>query len=235
MYRHEGSGEKTDPARDRSLHLNDAEFRDRISTIESFKSEHKNRPGILSLEQVNHAVDKQTILEHTRRVLLHLRTENFRDIKLEGTTVNLPELMRMVSLYHDFDKAPSPEDKSPQGKRRGFDNAVREVRTVNPDFLKTEADEKVFRMLLQTSDFFGYNLAVLNQIGDTKRQALRTILETKLEQPLEQLEKEGIDLDWEDVLRIQYELSRADTMGIDTFKENVSLIDQLYEELVKAL
>lgn len=213
--------------------LNDRAFRERISTPEAFKTEHARRPRLLALERAEHNAGGQNVLEHTRQVLLHLRTDGIPGAKALGTTIEFPDLLRMVALYHDLDKV--SDGGKPLGKKSAMKETVQEIRDVDPSFFETEADEKVFRLLLQTCDYFGYNLGILEKRGDVFRREIRDLLEKRLLEPIEALAEEGINLDPEDVLRLQYELSRADTSGIERFKKNVGLIDRFYEELVKAL
>ena len=228
--KHHSGTEQREP---RSGPLNDRAFRERISTPEAFKSEHARRPRLLALERAEHNSGGQNVLEHTRQVLLHLKTDGIPGAKALGTTTEVPELLRMVALYHDLDKV--SDVGRALGKKDAMREAVQEIRDVDPSFFKTEADEKVFCLLLQTCDYFGYNLGILEKLGDVFRSEIMDLLEKRLLEPIEALAEEGIDLDPEDVLWLQYELSRADTSGIERLKKNVGLIDRFYEELVKTL
>jgi len=212
----------------------DQKFRETILDPESFRARLKSHEQILKLSEVRHQMDGRTILEHTRSVLINLRTDTLRDIKLDETTFQTPELMRVVALYHDIDKGLREKPDVPIQKSEATEVAVRELKRVKPDFLQTDADEKVFRTLIENCDYFGYNLSLLSRQGTAFRDGMRSLLKKHLEGPLDALAEEGIDLDYEDFLRIQYEISRADTLGIEPFKQNVGQIDRLFEELNKA-
>ncbi|TAL50219.1 hypothetical protein EPN81_03360 [Patescibacteria group bacterium] len=211
--------------------LSDETFRRSIASLEDFRKYCHNRPVIRGLEQTRHQAAGQSVFEHTQSVLLYLRTDELRNIKLGDMTISTPDLMRKVALYHDVEKILEGGRTKIIGKRRAADDAIREIKSVDSGFFQTAEDEKVFRVLLETCDYFGYHIALLDRQGTSNRDALKQLLEKKLIEPLEALEQEGIEIDYEDFLRIQYEISRADTMGIEPFRRNVGSVDRLFEAL----
>lgn len=212
----------------------DSEFRMSISNREQFVAANLKRKKVLNLENIRHEIDGKTILEHTRLVLTNLRTDKLSKMSLDGTTFNVPELMRMVALYHDLDKSGEEHGDRRSSKTSAAEEAIREIEETDPEFFKIDADKKVFATLLQTCDYFGYNINLLSRTGAKFRDGIKTLLEKKLMEPLEALDVNAIDIDWEDFLLIQYEISRADTMGIEPFRRNVGQIDLLFQELNKA-
>ena len=216
---------------------NDADFRKTIASFETFKRELPAYSALLALETIQHRADPCNILEHTHDVLMRLRSDDFDTIRLAGIRVALPELVRMVALYHDLDKyvrQTEPTFNAQQAKEQSISIAIQELNRRSPPFFFCDNDKNIFALLMKHGDYFGYNLDVLAKTGTAFRQAVKTLLETHVEKPIEEFAKEtGVFLEAEDLLKIQFELSRADTLGIESFKNNVGQIDRLYAEMQK--
>ncbi len=212
-------------------YASDSEARSHNATLEQFEANNRNREELLKLKEFAHASDGVSLLEHTRKVFTELRTDGV-GVELEGTRFNIIELMRLVALYHDLDKVVSEETEKrmTHAKSEAADRALKEIEVDDPTFFFNKFEKDVFRFLIGSCDYFGYNRQVLDLTGTDQQAAVDEILRIKLFDPLDKLDEEhGVYLEPEAVLRIQYEISRADTLGISTFAGNVSVIDRLFE------
>lgn len=178
-------------------------------------------------------MDGKDILHHTYTLLQELKTDHLRKIKVEGITTPIPELTRYVALYHDLDKAM----EEVLNKRRVAEEAIAEIDAHDPTFFETDADKALFTELFENCDYLGYNLAVLQKSGAEQIKTLDAIIEKKVEDPLDRLTEThpNINIEAEDLLRIQTAISRADTLAIEPFKQNIAAVDLVAQNLLERL
>jgi hypothetical protein len=203
----------------------DSEYRESIGSLEEFKKNIENQPILLTLDEVEHSIDKGSVLEHTYKVIRNIETDKLRNIKIEGISVSLTDLVRTVALYHDYEKATGGT------KRDALNDIFRELEGIQPELLKNEADKALFAILLETSSYFGYNTKILSiQNPKQRAEAIQALIESQVDNRVENLEEEyNVVIDPLDLLSIQYVLSRADTLGIVAYKDNINKINRLFK------
>ncbi len=205
-----------------------------ISDAVVFKKYCGKRPRVLALEKVRHQQDGKDILEHTRQLLAHLRVDDLADVRIEGLHLPVPELLRLVGLYHDLDKQVVTETQTFNGvKQAAVRAALQEIEDIEPGRLSSPFEKALFSVLMETCDYFGYNLPLLKMTAIGRDRGLEALAEKKIYEPLRELKRQfGVDVEPEVLLRMQFAISRADTLAIDGFRQNVKQVDQLKEELV---
>lgn len=191
------------------------------------------RPLVQQLASIEHVKDHRSILEHTRKVLAALQIPSNVTMP-EGITVSPADLLQEVATYHDLDKlfpADRPQANSQERKQWATQAAIREIEQTRPSFFHTTADRTLFATLMRTCDYLGYNLPVLKKPESEREFLLQEIADRKINREVEYLEQEGIEMDPEMLLVLQYAVSRADTVAIDAFRANAHAVDQLYKAL----
>ena len=151
--------------------------------------------------------------------------------------MSLPEIMREVALYHDYAKIVEDAEPEKKGdhrhlKERAVDIALQEIEEAHPNLKWTERDKVLFRVLHSTCDYFGYNLSSLELSGGKREDAIDEMFDVKIEVYIDTLADEGIKMDPEILLELQYALNRADSTAIPMFRKNSAKLLELKNALM---
>ena len=221
----------------------DAKFAKLVADPEKFRDLFGRRTLVDRLEAIKHAADGKTIYEHTRQLLMNLRTDAFKDLDLGG--INLPDLVRAVGLYHDADKLFDGQPKDPrdpdgpkynfvEAKAKAVPLALQEVAEHMPKLFADERARELFKVLMSTGTYFGYNLERLSRLPEPRfNDEGEKMIDNMVHAPIGRLKEKGIKIDPDALFAVQFALSRADTSAIDVFKGNTGKLDRLYARLLE--